>query len=175
VSVQARARPQDYAQAIYDLALEEWTRQLGDVLRALNEDAALEAAMEDTKIGVGERLRQLDRVTPGGLSERVRKFLGTLLDAGQIDQIDAILVELERLVHRLPRLEVARITSAVPLTPDEQAALRDKLVQRFGADLEFQFEVDDSLLGGIHLRVGDRVIDGSVAGRLAALRDRLTQ
>jgi len=173
--VSAQARPQDYAQAIYDLALEEWTRQLGDVVRALNEDAALEAAMEDAKVGVGERLRRLDRVTPGGLSERVHKFLGTLLEAGQIDQTDAILVELERLVQRQPRLEVARITSAVPLTPDEQAALRDKLVERFGADLEFQFEVDRSLLGGIHLRVGDRVIDGSVAGKLAALRDRLTQ
>jgi F-type H+-transporting ATPase subunit delta len=173
--VKVQARPQDYAQAIYDLALDEWTRQLGDVLRALNEDAVLQAAMEDAKIGVGEQLRRLDRVTPGGTSERVRKFLGTLLEAGQFDQIDAILVELERLVHHQPQLQVARITSAVPLTSDEQAALRDKLLERFGTDLEFQFEVDESLLGGIHLRVGDRVIDGSVAGRLAALRDRLTQ
>jgi F-type H+-transporting ATPase subunit delta len=173
--VTVKARHQDYAQAVYDLALEEWTRQLGDVLRALNDDPALEAAVADAEIGIGERLRRLDRVTPGGLSERVRKFLGTLLEAGQIDEIDAILVELERLVHRQPQLQVARITSAVPLTSDEQAALRDKLVERYGADLEFQFEVEESLLGGIHLRVGDRVIDGSVAGRLAALRDRLTQ
>ena len=170
-----KARPQDYAQAVYDLALEEWTRQLGDVLRALNEDAALQAAMADPGIGVGERLSHLDRTTPGGLTERVRRFLGTLLEAGQIDQIDAIVVELERLVHRQPQLQVATITSAVPLTPDEQNALRDKLVGRYGSDLEFRFEVEESLLGGIHLRVGDRVIDGSVAGRLAALRDRLTQ
>jgi F-type H+-transporting ATPase subunit delta len=172
--VSVQARPQEYAQAIYDLALEEWTRQLGDVRRALNEDAALQAAMEDTRVGVGERLRRLERVTHGGLSDRVRKFLGTLLEAGQIDQIDAILVELDRLARRQPKLQLAKVTSAVPLTPDEQAALRDKLTERFGTDLEFQFDVDESLLGGIHLRVGDRVIDGSVAGKLATLRDRLT-
>ena len=51
--------------------------------------------------------------------------------------------------------------------------MRAKLAERFGADLEFQFEVDASLIGGVYLRVGDQVIDGSVAGKLAALRDRL--
>jgi F-type H+-transporting ATPase subunit delta len=65
------------------------------------------------------------------------------------------------------------VTSAVPLTEAERAALRAKLVDRFGTELEFQFEVDPELIGGVRLRVGDQVIDGSVAGRLAALRDRL--
>ena len=52
--------------------------------------------------------------------------------------------------------------------------MRAKLADRFGSDLEFEFEVDASLIGGVYLRVGDQVIDGSVAGKLAALRDRLT-
>jgi F-type H+-transporting ATPase subunit delta len=62
----------------------------------------------------------------------------------------------------------------VPLTEAEKEAMRAKLTQRFGSDLEIQFEVDASLLGGVYLRVGDQVIDGSVAGKLAALRDHLT-
>jgi F-type H+-transporting ATPase subunit delta len=172
--VSVQARPQNYAQAIYDLALEEWVRQLGDVLRALNEDAELRSAVEDTRISIGEQLRRLDRVTHGGLSGRVRKFLGTLLEAGQIDQLDAILVELDRLARHQPEMQSVKVISALPLTSDEQAALRDKLIARFGADLEFRFDVDESLIGGIYLRVGDQVIDGSVAGKLAALRDELT-
>jgi F-type H+-transporting ATPase subunit delta len=172
--VSAQGRPQDYAQAIYDLALEEWVCQLGDVVKALHEDTELRSVVENAGIAISERLRRLDTVTHGGLSDRVRKFLGTLLEAGQIDQVDAILVELDRLIRHQPEMRLARVTSAVPLTPGEQAALRDKLVARFGADLEFQFEVDASLIGGIHLRVGDQVIDGSVAGKLSALRDKLT-
>jgi F-type H+-transporting ATPase subunit delta len=171
--VSGQAQPQDYARAIYDLALETWTRQLGDVQKALREDAALRAAAGDAGTGVSERLRLLDQVTSGGLSEGVRKFLGTLLEAGQLDQLDAILVELDRLVRRRPERRLARVTSAVPLNHAEQEALRARLVDRFGADLEFQFEVDASLIGGVRLRVGDQVIDGSVAGKLAALRDRL--
>jgi F-type H+-transporting ATPase subunit delta len=111
---------------------------------------------------------------PGGFSEDARKFVGTLLEAGQLDQLDAILAEFEGLVHRRPEQRLAHVTSAVPLAGDEQEALRSKLIDRFGDDLEFQFEVDPSLLGGVRLRVGDQVIDGSVAAKLAALRDRLS-
>ncbi len=170
---QMRGTAQDYARAIYDLALETWTRQLGDVQRALKEDAALRAAVADDAAGVADRLRLLDRVTAGGLKEEVRKFLGTLLEAGQLDQLEAILVEFNRLVQRRPVLQVAQVTSAVPLTSAEQEALRTRLVERLGPGLEFQFRVDPALIGGIHLRVGDQVIDGSVAGKLAALREHL--
>jgi F-type H+-transporting ATPase subunit delta len=171
--VSAQARPQDYAKAIYDLALEVWTRQLEDIQRALNQDAGLRVALEDTTIAVSERLKRLDRIVPEGMSEGVRKFLGTLLEAGQIDELDSILVELDRLAHHQPELQLAQVTSAVALTAAEQEELRTRLIYRFGADLEFRFEVDESLIGGVRLRVGDQVIDGSVSGKLAAMRDRL--
>ncbi len=168
-----QARPQDYAKAIYDLALETWTRQLSDVQDTLQADAALSTAVGDVTRDARDRLKLLESATPGGLSEGVRKFLGTLLEAGQLDQLDAILVELDRLVRRRPERRLARVTSAVPLTSAEEEALRARLTRRFGPDLEFRFDVDASLIGGIYLRVGDQVIDGSISGKLAALRDRL--
>jgi F-type H+-transporting ATPase subunit delta len=171
--VSTQAQPQDYAKAIYDLAFETWTQQLGAVQNALKSNVALAAAVSDVTADVDETLEKLDAATPGGLRDNVRKFLGTLLKAGQIEQLDAILVEFDRLVRRRPERRMARVTSAVPLTAAEEEALRARLMDRFGADLEFQFDVDASLIGGIYLRVGDQVIDGSVTGRLAALRDRL--
>jgi F-type H+-transporting ATPase subunit delta len=172
--VSVQARPQDYAAAIYDLAFEPWTRQLGNVQKALKQDSALRTALHDPEIPTSDKLRMLDQAKPGELSSDVRKFLGTLLEAGQLDQIDSILVEFERLVRRRPKLQVARVTTAVPLTEPEKASMQSRLIQRFGPDLELQFEVDESLLGGVYLRVGDQVIDGTVAGKLAAMRDRLT-
>ncbi len=168
-----QARPQDYAAAIYDLAFETWTRQLGAVQRALKVDATLRTTLDDANASTQDKLELLGQAVAGGLSEDIRKFLGTLLEAGQINQLDAILVEFERMVHRRPELVLAQVTSAVPLTEPEEEALRAKLTDRFGPDLEFEFNVDASLIGGVYLRVGDQVIDGSVSGRLAALRDRL--
>jgi F-type H+-transporting ATPase subunit delta len=171
--VSVQARPKDYAAAIYDLALEAWTRQLSGVQKAIQTDSALRATLDDVQTPTGEKLDRLARALPGGLGDEVRKFLGALLEAGQLDQLGAILVEFERLARRGPERRLARVISAVPLTREEQEALRAGLLDRFGADLEFQFDVDPSLIGGVYLRVGDQVIDGSVAGKLAKLRDTL--
>jgi len=67
-----------------------------------------------------------------------------------------------------------RISSAVPLTDDEQTALREKLEARFSHDLDVRFDVEPSLLGGVVVRAGDQVIDGSVKGKLDALAQTIT-
>ena len=169
----AKAQPRDYAAAIYDLALEAWTRQLGGIQEALRKDTALRTVLDDAGRSTKDKLEQLVRSVPGGLDDPVRKFVGTLLEAGQLDQLDAILVEFERMARRRPEHKLAQVTTAVPLTAAEEEALRARLVDRFGSDLEFDFKVDAALIGGVHLRVGDQVIDGTVAGKLASLRDRL--
>ena len=169
-----QARPQDYAAAIYDLALEPWLRRLGSIQKAVQSDAALRADLDDTGLSTQEKLERLGQAMPTEVSGEIRKFLGTLLEAGQFDQLDTILLEFDRLAQRRPERTLAHVTSAVPLTEGERETMHAKLTERFGSDLEIQFEVDASLLGGVYLRVGDQVIDGSVAGKLAALRDRLT-
>ena len=168
-----QAQPHEYAKAIYDLALETWTRQLRATQAALAKDQALQAAVTNPATDVHSRLATLSDAVPGGLSADVRRFFGTLLEGGQVDQLDAIVDEFERLARSAPERRQAVVTSAVPLTEPEQAALQARLFDRFGSDLEFEFVVDESLIGGIRLRIGDKVIDGSIAGKLAALRDRL--
>jgi F-type H+-transporting ATPase subunit delta len=172
--VSVQARPQDYAAAIYDLALEPWIKQLGSIQKVVKRDAALRDDLHALELSTREKLDRLNQAMPTEVPSEVRKFLGTLLEAGQLDQLDAILLELERLAQHRPERTLAHVTSAVQLTDAEKEAMRAKLAERFGSDMEIQFEVDASLLGGVYLRVGDQVIDGSVAGKLAALRDHLT-
>ena len=65
------------------------------------------------------------------------------------------------------------VTSAVPLTDEEQGSVRQDLVSRLGEGAEVSFQVDPQILGGLLVRVGDRVIDGSLAGQLGQLRQTL--
>ena len=65
------------------------------------------------------------------------------------------------------------VTSALPLTNDEQQAVRNDIVARLGGSPSVVFRVDPGILGGIVIRVGDKVVDASVAGRLEGLRASL--
>jgi F-type H+-transporting ATPase subunit b len=66
----------------------------------------------------------------------------------------------------------AEITSALPLNPDEEAVVRQDVLSKVGAK-EVAFRVDPAILGGLVIKVGDKVMDNSVAGRLEGLRQNL--
>ncbi|MES4787715.1 MAG: F0F1 ATP synthase subunit delta, partial [Nitrospiraceae bacterium] len=59
------------------------------------------------------------------------------------------------------------------LTDDEQRALESKLRAKFGRDLTFEYRVEPSLLGGVVAKVGDKIIDGSLAAKLNAMQEML--
>jgi len=67
----------------------------------------------------------------------------------------------------------AEVTSALPLTAEEKEAVRQDILSRIGAQATVTFRVDPSILGGLVVRVGDKVLDGSVAGQLETLRQNL--
>ena len=67
----------------------------------------------------------------------------------------------------------AEITSALPLTPEEQEAVKGDILSKIGSQATVTFRVDPSILGGLIVRVGDKVLDGSVSGQLEGLRQSL--
>jgi F-type H+-transporting ATPase subunit b len=68
---------------------------------------------------------------------------------------------------------IAEITSALPLTQAEQTKVKDEVLASIGGKGEIKFKVDPAILGGLVIRVGDRVVDGSVAGQLNELKNTL--
>jgi len=67
----------------------------------------------------------------------------------------------------------AEVTSALPLTDDEQKTVKQDILSRIGNQATIAFRVDPSILGGLVVRVGDKVLDGSVAGQLDTMRQNL--
>jgi F-type H+-transporting ATPase subunit delta len=73
------------------------------------------------------------------------------------------LVKLDRVRH------TAKVDSAIPLAPAFQAGIEAGLVRLYGKGLEISFDESSALIGGMRIRVGSDVFDGSIQGRLAAL------
>ena len=83
----------------------------------------------------------------------------------------AVLTQFQRLVRLETVRRTARVDSATPLSAPFQSQLQAELSQKYGAGLSFVFVENPALLGGLRIRVGGDVYDGSVQGRLAALQE----
>ncbi|HEV2208903.1 MAG TPA: F0F1 ATP synthase subunit delta [Verrucomicrobiae bacterium] len=83
----------------------------------------------------------------------------------------AILEHFQRLVKLEIERRTARVESATPLADALQTEMRDALSRRYGGGLAISFSQNPALLGGIRVRVGSDVFDGSVQGRLTALEE----
>ena len=108
-----------------------------------------------------------------GLSAPARNLVLLLVRRGRIEQLPRVAAEFRRLDDRRQGITHATATSAAPLTDTEVRALTARLEQMTGGRIALQTDVDESLIGGLVVRVGDRLIDGSVRGRLERLRNQL--
>lgn len=166
--------PEAYTKAILAAVLEPWIEGLEQVARAYQTDAKLRAQLDDAAIEPAAKVALLERVLPNNVTPELRNFLNILLAHNDFGLIDAVLVSLTRTVREeTGGPQQAIVTSAIPLNEADQARIRESLIARFGANLEFSFLIDPDILGGLVVRVGDKLIDDSVRGRIVALRNAL--
>lgn len=169
-----QARAQRYAQAVYQAMLERWQSALDQVQAVLSKDKNLYALVMDSSKDFGERAQALEAALPAGLPAEVTNLLKLLLQEGDLDMLPEVAGALSRVGSGGAAPVKAEITSATELSEKDKNALRATLAKQFGDSLIFSFHVDPGLMGGLRVRVGDRLIDTSIASRLAALRESLT-
>jgi F-type H+-transporting ATPase subunit delta len=121
-----------------------------------------------------DRKRAALRELLPSVPETVYNFLSILAHRNQLDLIPEILRVFRRLVNEHRGIEVATVTTAIPIDAAQQAAIAQRLGQRLGKTVVLETRIDPAILGGVVAQVGDDVIDGSVRGRLERLRRRLT-
>ncbi|NOZ50386.1 MAG: ATP synthase F1 subunit delta [Chloroflexi bacterium] len=166
--------PEAYTKAILAAILEPWIDGLAQVARLYQTDAKLSAQLDDGSVEPAAKMALLARVLPENTPPELHNFLNVLLTQNDFGLVDDVLVSLSRVVtSEAGGPQRAIITSAVVLSETDQVRIRTHLIERFGANLEFSFQVDPELLGGLVVRVGDKLIDDSVRGRIVALRNSL--
>ena len=169
--ITAQAREQ--AKALAEQLDQEARRKEAEILAA-----ARQAAGEERNRILGEMRGQIASLAIAA----AQKIVGEALD----EQRQQALVESFFSGIRAGRVEVLAegaevgpagspvvVTSALPLTEEQQAIVQRDLAARMGSESEIAFRVDPHILGGLVLRVGDRLVDGSVTGQLERLQQSL--
>ncbi len=188
VARQRWSRPPDLVEAFTTLApeasldaadtrgeLESVEDELFRFGRIVVGDRELARILSDRKAPAEGRSALLDRLVSGRVSPVTEQLLRNVLTGPHAGHAENVIERLSEAASRRRGRSVARVTSAVPLTPAQEQRLTEVLGRLYGRTIGLQVTVDPSVVGGLVVQVGDEVIDGSIAHRLEAAERRLAR
>lgn len=169
-----------YAQALYDIALEarlldNFESELKTLAEGIEGNPEIRKILYNPRVSPGDKKDLLRQVFAGQFSTQIQSFVDLAIDRRRQNFIVAIYQEFKLLADAARNILEAQVKSAVGLDEAQQQKLQTNLSKLTGKSIRLVAEIDPSLIGGVVVKIGDRVIDGSVAGRLAKLRETLVQ
>lgn len=174
-----------YANALFELArsaggdagasdMGEEVASLCEIVRA---DARMRRFIESPVIGAEKRGKAIERMLKGRVSDRLLTFLLVLNRKGRLGALlavgDAYDAALQQAFGKA-EVDVYTVDGAAP-SPESQQAMRERIRAATGKDPVFHFYADPHMVGGVKFRIGDQLVDGSVATRLRRMRSALIE
>lgn len=172
-AVEALARRATLGVAEKDNSLDEVEDQLFRVGRILDREPRLAQLIGDRTQPVDGRVGLLKQVLGNKVSPVTATLLEQAVRVPQGRSLDRAAEELAELAAARRDRSVAHVRTPVRLSPAQEQQLTESLSRVYGRPISLQVELDESLIGGLVVNVGDELIDGSVSGRLAAARRSL--
>ena len=168
-----------YGQALFDAAREsgrltEVREQAEVIVSALEENPDFLRILTHPEITLPEKQAMVDGVFAGKTDSLIHGLISALLEKEHGLEIGNVLERFIDVALEAEKIGVAYVSSATELTDDQKARIRQKLLDTTDyVDMRVNYEVDPSLIGGLVIRLGDRVVDSSLSSKLGHLRQTL--
>lgn len=167
-----------YAHALFELAGEggvqaQVTEELGAVNRTIRVNPPLERCLADPLLPAAAKQAVFGELFGKLVRPLTLDFLGLLMARRRGSLLPGVVQEMDRRLREALGIASVQVALARPMPVAAGERLRSRLARLLGKQVELESTVDPSLLGGIIIRVGDHLIDGSCRGQLEALRYQL--
>jgi F-type H+-transporting ATPase subunit delta len=170
-----------YARAFADVVLskkldaQRATGELRQIAELLAESADLRRVWENPAIPAEQKRGLLDAIAQrGGIEKAVRNLVAVLIDHHRVKYLGAVIQQLEKELDARLGFAEAQITSVRELADAEKRGLETEVAKLTGKKVRAKFGQDASLLGGVVVRIGSTVYDGSVKGQLEKIREAIS-
>jgi len=167
-----------YASALFRTALgrnevDEMAQSLSVITAAVATSPELMTVLHHPRITRERKKSLLAQIFQGRVHPHVEHFLFLLVEKDRADIIPNVAEQFNRLLDEHRRETDAEAVTAVPMTDEQRTALQQKLESSTGYKVRLTTRVDEEILGGMIVRVGDQLFDGSIAMHLKTMRDQL--
>ena len=161
--------------AIQSGAIDSIEKDMVSLWKALSESAELNALIGNPVYSKDQQLNVVQGIAQKASFHKVTSnFLGVLAMKGRLSMLSAILAAFFAEMEKRHNVMEAKVVSAFPLSEAQQKALADTLSQKTGKAIRLDLQIDKSLLGGMVVTVGSRMIDDSLKTRLSQLKVAMT-
>lgn len=168
-----------YGDALFDLALEEEKidviyEEICVLKAALPKEEELKRMMAHPGITKEDKIQLAEDILKEHVSKDLTGFIVLLISNGRFQELDAIFAYFIHLVKEHKKIGVAYVESAIELTKEQQQQVVDKLLETTEYEsFEMHFSVKEDLMGGMLVRINDRVVDSSIKTKLQDLSKEL--
>ena len=170
-----------YGDALFELAVEagqldELLSEVRDVSMVLNENGELTKLMNHPKIVKEEKIEFLENVFKGRISDELLGLMRMLVSKNHYNEMESVFTYFIDQVKEYKNIGTAYVTSAFPLSDAQKEQVQAKLLETTKyISFEMNYDVDSSLIGGMVIRIGDRVVDSSIRSKLQSLSRELSK
>ena len=175
----AKLVSQVYGEALFGLALEknclaQYEEELSGVAQVLKEYPEYQAILEHPQLDENEKIQVFDNVFAGRICDEICGFFHILLEKGRFSHLEAIRAYFADRKREHEKTGVAYVTSAVELSAAQKDRIREKLLSTTDyVSMQVNYTTDADLIGGLLIRIGDRVVDSSIRTRLEDMKRNL--
>ena len=168
-----------YGDALFELAVEENTtdclmEEISMVQAVLKENEDFEKILVHPEIPKQQKLQVIEDVFKGRISDALTGFLRIVVTKGRYKDLPDIFAYFIARVKEYKKIGVAEVTSAVSLSEEQKQKIEKKLLGTTHYEsMEINHKVDAKLIGGLLIRIGDRVVDSTIRSRLNHLTAEL--
>lgn len=168
-----------YGEALFELAVEEdkvdvFMEEISEIRKVLAQNTDFAKFMNHPKILKEEKIEVLENVFKGRIADELTGFLALIVTKDRYHEIDAILDYFLGEIKSYRGIGIAYVTTASELNSRQQRETEQKLLETTSyKQMEMHYAVDESLIGGMVIRIGDRVVDSSIKTKLNELTRQL--
>lgn len=165
-----------YALALYEVAKEkdkvdEYINDLREICDLIENNKDFYEVVKHPQISTKNKKRTFINIFKGKIDEELLSFLLILIEKDRILYLREKLNEMEKIDLERKNILSAVVKTAVPLLEREISDLQEKLEKQYNKKIIMTTEIDKSLLGGVYVRVGNDVIDGTIKSKLEEMKD----
>lgn len=170
-----------YGDALFDLALEEnriddYVAEVDAMLTIFRDNPELSKLLNHPKISKEEKITVVGQIFEGKISKELLGLINMIVEKDRNNAMEDIFSYFIDRVKEYKNIGVAKVTSAIELSDAQKSQVEKRLLETTGyVKFEISYDVDKDLIGGMVIRIGDRVVDSSIRTRLYELTKELNK